>query len=312
MKMTTAMIVIGSLLVFWASTFVMVFLPTLTWKVEPSDIWRPMTAEEKAGNALYVNNGCSYCHSLFIRPNDWGVGAVRIAKAGDYVDQWPAIMGTERTGPDLSQEGGRHPDDWHMAHFINPRYTSPVSVMPSWKFLGEEKIRQLTAYVQYQGMKMADERVVRQESWKAQAAHAYLAGPDENIRWLHSHVPKVWREMPNPYPATDDSLERGKKIFQKYCINCHGPVGDGKGPAAPYLMPPPLDFTVLRRHLVDNKYIGGIFYYQIMNGITGTAMPFFKKDLESAKDLGRVELSRRLFPRLRRLRPVAGRDRRFL
>ncbi len=48
-------------------------------------------------------------------------------------------------------------------------------------------------------------------------------------------------------------------------------------------MPPPLNFTTLRRHLVDNKYIGGIFYYQIMNGITGTAMPFFKKDLESEK-----------------------------
>jgi cytochrome c oxidase cbb3-type subunit 2 len=241
-----------------------------------------MTAEERAGNELYVSNGCSYCHSLFIRPLDWGVGAVRIAEAGDYVDQWPAIMGTERTGPDLSQEGGRHPDDWHMAHFINPRLTSPLSVMPSWKFLGEVKIRQLTAYVQYLGMQMADERVARQESWKEPAACAYLEGPDENIRWLHSQVPKVWREMPNPYPATEDSLERGKKVYQKFCINCHGPIGDGQGTAAPYLMPPPLNFTGLRRHLVDNRYIGGIFYYQVMNGITGTAMPFFKKDLESA------------------------------
>jgi mono/diheme cytochrome c family protein len=28
---------------------------------------------------------------------------------------------------------------------------------------------------------------------------------------------------------------------------------------------------------------GGILYYQIMNGITGTAMPYFKKDLQSEK-----------------------------
>jgi cytochrome c oxidase cbb3-type subunit II len=50
-----------------------------------------------------------------------------------------------------------------------------------------------------------------------------------------------------------------------------------------YVSPPPLNFTTLRRHLVENKYIGGIFYYQIMNGITGTAMPYFKRHLESEK-----------------------------
>jgi mono/diheme cytochrome c family protein len=76
---------------------------------------------------------------------------------------------------------------------------------------------------------------------------------------------------------------RGAKVYQDYCIGCHGPVGDGNGPAAPYLKPTPLNFTTLKRHLIDGKYIGGILYYQIMNGITGTAMPYFKKHLESAK-----------------------------
>ena len=47
--------------------------------------------------------------------------------------------------------------------------------------------------------------------------------------------------------------------------------------------PPPLNFTELRRHLVDGRYVGGIFYYQIMNGVTGTAMPYFKRELESEK-----------------------------
>lgn len=283
MRMTTAMLVIGGLIVFWASTFVMVFMPTLMWKVEPTPIVRPMTAEEAAGHDLYVANGCSYCHTLFVRVNDWGVGAERIAEAGDYEPQRPAIMGTERWGPDLSQEGGRHPDDWHVAHFVNPRFTSPISVMPDWAFLGKEKIRQLTAYVQYLGMKMADERMGRQRTWKERAVAAYNSGPDANIEWLHAQVPRVWREMPNPYPASEAALARGKRIYQMFCINCHGPVGDGQGMAAPYLMPPPLNFTTLRRHLVNNRYIGGIFYYQIMNGVTGTAMPFFKKDLESEK-----------------------------
>ncbi len=40
---------------------------------------------------------------------------------------------------------------------------------------------------------------------------------------------------------------------------------------------------MLKRHLVNGRYIGGILYYQIMNGVTGSAMPYFKKILESDK-----------------------------
>ncbi len=283
MKMNPNILILGGLLVWAASISIMVIFPVLNIKNEPSEIWRPMTPLEKEGHDLYVNNGCSYCHSMYIRPYDWGIGASRIAQSGDYYGQQPAILGSERTGPDLSQEGGEHPDDWHMAHFINPRYTSPLSLMPSWEFLGVEKIKKLTAYVQYLGLKQADVRVARQEFWKKEAIKAFESGPDSNIQWLHSKVPKVWREMPNPYPATEDALLRGKNIYQEFCIGCHGPVGDGDGPAAKYLYPPPLNFTTLRRNLVDGKYIGGIFYYQIMNGVTGTAMPYFKKALESEK-----------------------------
>ena len=283
MKMTPALLIVGALLVFWASSFIIVGIPSLTMKETPSEIWRPLTAEEEAGHRLYVRNGCSYCHSLFVRTGDWDIGSERIAQSGDYAGQEPAILGTERTGPDLSQQGGEHPDDWHLAHFVNPRFTGPLSLMPSWEFLGPVEIRALTAYVQALGGKMADLRLERQKHWKPLAAAAYAAGPDANIEWLHSQVPEVWRRMPNPYPATEAALARGKRIYQEFCINCHGPIGDGKGPAARYVGPPPLNFTTLRRHLVENKYIGGIFYYQIMNGITGTGMPYFKRHLESEK-----------------------------
>jgi cytochrome c oxidase cbb3-type subunit II len=283
MKMTPAMVVIGSFLIFWASMYIMVIMPAMSMKVEPSEIWRPWDSNEQAGHKLYVANGCSYCHSQFIRIQDWDRGAQRIALAGDYVGQEPAILGTERTGPDLSQEGGERPNDWHIAHFINPRNTSPISLMPSWEFLGQKNIRQLTAYVQAEGGKNADIRVERQINWKKLAIEAYNAGPDKNIAWLHSNIPAVWRNMPNPYPADEADLLRGKKMYQEFCISCHGPIGDGQMPAAKYLEPVPLNFTTLKRNLVDGKYIGGILYYQIMNGITGTAMPYFKRDLESDK-----------------------------
>ena len=283
MRMTPPMLIIGAIMVFWASVFIIVILPAMTMETAPSEIWRPWTAEEAAGHKLFVDNGCSYCHSQYIRTIDWGLGAERIAEPGDYTDQEPAILGTERTGPDLSQEGGEHPDDWHLAHFTNPRTTRPISLMPNWEFLGTENLRLLTAYVQGRGGTNADARVARQLRWKEEAVAAYKRGADANIEWLHSEIPAVWLPMPNPYPATEAGLLRGQKIYEDFCIGCHGPVGDGHGRAAPYLSPPPLNFTELREHLIEGRYVGGLFYYQIMNGITGTAMPYFKRELESEK-----------------------------
>jgi len=279
MKMNPGHIIGGSLIIFTAVLFMVVILPWATISEAPSDIYRPRTLLEEEGRRIYVNNGCTFCHTQFIRNIDWGHGAQRIAQAGDYVDDQPHLLGTERTGPDLSQEGGEHPDDWHMAHFRNPRFTRPESIMPSWNFLGEEKLKALTAYVQSLGFKNADRRENRQELWKQKAITAYEAGPEENIRWLHSMVPEGWRNIANPYPTTPAGMERGRRIYQSYCIGCHGPVGDGMGEAEPDLYPPPLNFTTLRHRAIS----GGILYYQIMNGITGTAMPYFKSELESEK-----------------------------
>jgi mono/diheme cytochrome c family protein len=39
------------------------------------------------------------------------------------------------------------------------------------------------------------------------------------------------------------NAKRGKALYQRYCIFCHGPAGDGQGESAPYLDPKPRDFT---------------------------------------------------------------------
>lgn len=277
--MTPRVIVFGGTFILAAIVFVVVYFPWATRIERPSKIYRLRSPEEAKGRTLYIANGCSYCHSQSIRAIDWGLGAERIAQAGDYVGDRPILLGSERTGPDLSQEGGEHPDDWHLAHFINPRYTRPNSIMPPFEYLGRENIQSLIRYVQFLGMKQADRRMERQAFWKKEAIKAYESGPQSNVNWLHSHVPKGWRNIPNPYPTTEAGLVRGHKTYQAFCIGCHGPVGDGMGPAQPHIYPPPLNFTILK----DRGISGGILYYQIMNGITGTAMPYFKRELESQK-----------------------------
>jgi len=280
MKMTPLAIVVGSVLLLFTIVFIVVVLPYAhTNKTVPSEIFRTRQSQEQAGRELYIANGCVYCHTQSIRTIDWGLGAERIAQAGDYLADHPILLGSQRTGPDLSQEGGEHPDDWHLAHFINPRFTRPLSIMPAFQFLGDRDTTLLTGYVQSLGLKDADRRMLRQRHWKAEAVKAYEAGPDANVRWLNEMIPQGWRDIPNPYPTTEAGLARGEKIYQDFCLGCHGPVGDGMGPAQPFIYPPPLNFTILKNREIS----GGILYYQIMNGITGTAMPYFKRELESEK-----------------------------
>jgi len=279
MGMTPRTVGLGIGIVAAAAVTAVLFLPAVTAVTQPSGIWRPRTALENDGRVLYIRNGCIGCHTQYIRPSDWTDTHMRVSQAGDYISDSPHLLGSERTGPDLAQEGGMHPDDWHVAHFHDPRYVRPVSIMPDFAFLGQDKTAALIAYVQSLGGKMADARMARQRYWKAKLIAAYHRGADDNVTYLHAHVPPEWMEMPNPYPPTSASLARGQFVYQQECIYCHGEVGDGNGPAARFLDPKPFNFNLLRRH----AWSGGMLYYQIMNGITGSAMPFFKEDLESAK-----------------------------
>src|SRR6266705_5873335 len=36
----------------------------------------------------------------------------------------------------------------------------------------------------------------------------------------------------------------GERLYQRYCVGCHGPAGDGAGENAPWIDPKPRDFTL--------------------------------------------------------------------
>ncbi len=38
--------------------------------------------------------------------------------------------------------------------------------------------------------------------------------------------------LPNPVPASLDSVRGGEALFRRYCTTCHGPEGHGNGPVA--------------------------------------------------------------------------------
>lgn len=117
-------------------------LPTLTVKSNVPEITavKPYSPLELEGRDLYIREGCNSCHSQMIRP--FRDEVVRFAgkngqysKAGEFVYDRPFLWGSKRTGPDLQREGGKNPDSWHYKHMLNPRSTSPGSIMPRYPWL---------------------------------------------------------------------------------------------------------------------------------------------------------------------------------
>ncbi|MEE9219288.1 MAG: cbb3-type cytochrome c oxidase subunit II [Acidobacteriota bacterium] len=93
------------------------------------------------GRSTYIAEGCWHCHSQYVRPvsnEDRRFGAVSYAAEYENELQLPQLFGTRRVGPDLIRSAGKHSNDWHVAHFWEPRQVSPSSVMPSFRWFFEE------------------------------------------------------------------------------------------------------------------------------------------------------------------------------
>jgi hypothetical protein len=93
------------------------------------------------GHKAYVGEACWHCHSQQIRP--WGNDEARYGPKSfpeEYqnVLNMPPLWGTRRIGPDLIRRGGRHSNDWHVAHFYHPPDVAPLSVMPDYPWFYED------------------------------------------------------------------------------------------------------------------------------------------------------------------------------
>jgi cytochrome c oxidase cbb3-type subunit 2 len=316
---------LGGLVAFFTVVAIVVWLPIHTFDPPPSNDWAPLSSQALKGRNLFAQNGCYVCHSGYSRPQDVRHALYflypKISQPGDFYgsDQSPNLLGTERTGPDLSQEAGWHPDDWQRAHFYDPRFVDPASLMPPMKSLFSDKqIEELISFVQmrsgksgllrYAGQLYAKHVAITNQGFNPpptgfQGAHAKIQeGSDRE-------VPKgQLEEAPNlaqidrsywlsgdPLPVTEANLVRGKQVFLERCVGCHGPQGDGKGPSAKFMAPPPADFTDKDDACCGGDTGPGDFYYRILRGWPGTAMENFGERL-SVDDIWRVVLFLKTIP----------------
>jgi len=97
---------------------------------------KPYTPLELEGRDLYIREGCNNCHSQMVRPFRSEVARYgEYSKAGEFVYDHPFLWGSKRTGPDLHREGQKYNDNWHFNHLLDPRSTSPGSIMPRYTWL---------------------------------------------------------------------------------------------------------------------------------------------------------------------------------
>ena len=138
---------------------------------------KPYTPLELEGRDLYIREGCVSCHSQMVRPFRSEVERYgEYSKSGEFVYDHPFLWGSKRTGPDLHRLGAKYSDNWHFNHMYDPQSTSPGSIMPSYKWLFENKelniaeVENKMRVMQKLGVPYTDEDIANaKENLRAQA-----------------------------------------------------------------------------------------------------------------------------------------------
>lgn len=240
--------------VFVVLSFLIAVLPAWQMqKVEPLPDQPAMTAMELKGLEVFVSENCMACHTQQVRNIEmdevWGE---RPSMPSDYyyskqrMDVWrqsPSILGSERTGPDLTNVGQRQPGkEWHLLHFYNPRIVVKESVMPGYPWLYKEKneseiteedlVVPVPENFRDDRTKkvVATEQVLQLIAYMQSLKQAPIPGNTPTF------IPSVRSKAKEQITGGEElALPDGEKLYMQTCAACH--QQDGKGLAGAF---PPL------------------------------------------------------------------------
>jgi len=273
----------AAFLLFLILTILVAIIPALNNQARnaPLPNAEPLSEEAVKGKALYIANGCVGCHTQQVRNVDmdkmWGE---RPSIAADYAgikrtDFWrntATLMGTERTGPDLTAIGTRQPSsDWHLVHLYNPRIVVKESIMPAYSWMFEFK----------ENPGSEDVVVNVPAEFKKGRKGEVVAKPEalQLVAYLQS-LKQV--KLPDGKPAPDFLYKRkakaapgeqaggevelnGADLYAANCQSCHQANGEGL----------PGAFPALKGSKIVQDDNPEIFVDIIMNGYNGRASEGF-------------------------------------
>jgi cytochrome c oxidase cbb3-type subunit 2 len=253
-------------LLYWTALLFFVFL-TLNVCILPAftnqDLYKPLpdakplTKEEAAGKEIYIANGCVGCHTQQVREADMDkMFGSRPSISADYAGNtrlniWQntaTLMGTERTGPDLTNIGVRQPStDWQYVHLYQPRALVKESIMPAFQWLFEEKDL----------LDKGDVEIKVPDQYKAHKNKFIVATKEgqELIAYLLSlkQAPLPKGIAPIKFVYKQDSIvaggaaggaaaagPNGQELYTANCSSCHQANGEGLAGAFPPLKGSPV------------------------------------------------------------------------
>lgn len=240
----------AAFLLFLVLTLFVAILPALHNQQQnaPLPDYEPLSEAATKGKSVFIANGCVACHTQQVRNVDmdrpWGK---RPSIAADYAgikrtDLWrntATLMGTERTGPDLTDVGNRQPSlEWNLVHLYNPRAVVEASIMPAYPWLFE-----------YKAYPAADDVVVNVPEAFLKKGKGKVVATEEALQLVAYLQSLKQVPLPDGRPSPEFLYAReaakaagdegggldGALLYATHCQSCHQANGEGLPGAFPSL-----------------------------------------------------------------------------
>ena len=214
---------------------------------------QPLSGDALAGKNIYISEGCVGCHSQQVRNVDMDkMFGSRPGIPADYANLhrtsiWvntATVMGTERTGPDLTDVGNRQPSkDWNLMHLFNPRSVVSQSIMPSYEWLFEVKENPLKTDVVVSmptqflngrtGKVVATKKALQLLAYIQSLKQMPLPDGTKPMEFLYKKDEKMIAQ--NSAGGGGKSALNGQALYTANCQSCHQENGEGLKGAFPPL-----------------------------------------------------------------------------